>query len=360
MSSGTNVTPTTDSHTNKKDAEHVRQYLTLNNLLIDDEEAAETKKAKGILDDAQTLLIKPRLSPKNPEMIGNWLKQQKKEKYSQEPSFMSTMWWIIVRKKRSVKETREAQENADDFVVRRYWSADNLRFRVDQEFTRGYTPGVDTKNEFALAMALAKEEGMQNPKPDIAYGLDEDVFKQIGRVANQLHVDLAQLSTGMFHPFFIIEFKSHKGSLLDAEHQACRGGAVMVNTMGMLKEKAGMEDKGDKFDAGSFAFSLALDPHNARMYVHWRENQRYGGKVKVFYHMQRLAGYLLDDGESVDKLRIAINNVLDWGVGARKAWVLHMLSNLEAKHEEEERLASRTRAGKSASDKASSGTKSQK
>ena len=317
-----------------KDPIYVREYLKLNGIQLDNEEGLATAKGGNIVKHAKNLISGERLSPRNKKMLNDFASKLKKHETKNETTFIHMMWWILVDKQRSVKADGYDPAAGDHYVLRREWENDHLGYCLDQEFTRGYLPELDTKGELGLEKLLENQTGMSNPKPDIAYGLDATAFVDVGLIANTLHRDLAQISRGILYPFFLIEFKSYQGLLAEAVNQAQRGGAVLTNTMNLLKERAGISEHGEEFDLGSFAFSLAMNPYNATMYVHWRELRYEGDKTKIIHHTHSLEGYALNNSDSVDKLRIAVNNILDWGVGERKTWLLGMLAQLEVKYQE--------------------------
>ena len=317
-----------------KDPIYVREYLKLNGIELDNEAALATAKGSNIVKDAKALITGERLSPQNKKMLKDFASKLKKHETKNETTFIHMMWWILVDKQRSVKAEGYDPAAGDDYVLRREWENDHLGYCLDQEFTRGYPPELNTKGELGLEKLLENQIGMSNPKPDIAYGLDATAFVDVGLIANTLHRDLAQISRGILYPFFLIEFKSYQGLLAEAVNQAQRGGAVLTSTMNLLKESAGLLEHDEKYDSGSFVFSLAMNPYNATMFVHWRELRHEEDKIKVLHHTHSLEGYALNNSDNVDKLRIAVNNILDWGVGERKTWLLGMLAQLEARYQE--------------------------
>ena len=333
MPSNTKSIDSYDSAT-ARDPNYVREKLANHGILYNDANALTTLKGKSIFKAAQDLIASNRLSPPSQKMLKEFVSTLQEEQGSNEATFMDVMWHILVARRRTVKAKDYDPVAGDDDVLRRRWKDDYLRHRVDQEFVRGYLLGLDPDGEATLAKLLAKHTGMKNPKPDLVYGLAQDAFKEVGIIANSNHRDLAQISPGIYHPFFTIEFKSHKGDLMDAMNQASRGGAVLTNSMNMLKQKAGIKESADEYDLGSFAFSLVLNPFSAKTYVHWRELRVKNDKSIVYHHMHFIDGYILESKESVDKLRIAVNNILDWGVGERATWLLGMLAQLEAGYEE--------------------------
>ncbi|KAL6720738.1 hypothetical protein ACLMJK_002663 [Lecanora helva] len=335
-SSGKDKTPiknpqephTTESSSGKPSTEEVRQALEYLGMPIDEDQGKETKRGNEILKKAKALVFSQRNSPPPKKKLEKFVKQLKKEELSNEDSWIATMWWIIARKKRIPMTSNTGLTKLDSEVLNpREWALDNLRFRVNQEFSRGQLPTLKAEPQTQLAKWLAKRIGQTTPRPDVAYGLEDEAFtdKHMKTVILS-HQTLTALSNGMRFPFFIIEFKSHDGSLGDAKNQACRGGAVIINVMDEMKLKAGMEDKDDDFDDGSLAFSLTMDPWQGEMWVHWRELREEEGQISYKYHMHSLKSWILKDETQANELRMAINNVLDWGVFARKEYLKTMLA----------------------------------
>ena len=317
-----------------KDPVYVRELLKLNGIHLNNKEALATVKGRNIFKDAKDLITGERLSPPKKKMLKEFDSTLQEEEFSNETTFMAIMWRILVAKRRSVKAKDYDPAAGDDDVLRRRWDNDHLRYRVAQEFVPGYLPKLNTKGEPGLEGLLENQIGMSNPKPGIAYGLHADAFVDVGLTANTQYRDLAQISQGIFYPFFLIEFKSYQGIPIEAVNQAQRGGAVLTSTMNLLKERAGILEHDEEYDLGSFTFSLAMNPYKATMFVHWRELRHEEHKTKIIHHTHRLDGYDLENSDNVDKLRIAVNNILDWGLGERKTWLLGMLAQLEARNEE--------------------------
>ena len=312
-----------------KGAAFVRDRLEDHGLLRNDDRGLQSERGKLIVGEATDLIDSSRLSPRNDERLKRFVKQREKYELRNESTFIIVMWWILVREDRTVKKTQEDQNKIDGDVLIRAWDKDGLTYNLDENFTKGYFPGLDTTGEAALAELLKKPDGITTPRPDLVYGLEKEVFGDQERTANDLHPDLSALSNGAYHPFFTIEFKSYKGDMGEAMNQASRNGAVILYTMSLLKEKAGTVDKDQEYDDGSYAFSLTLDPGTAHMWVHWREERQHEDKVKVLHHMHRIKQYPLTMEDSVEDLRIAINNILQWGVDKRRKFLETMLEALE-------------------------------
>lgn len=84
-------------------------------------------------------------------------------------------------------------------------------------------------------------------------------------------------------------------------------------------------------DPTQFAFTLALTPSGAQIYVHWAEEGHSGSALK--YHMHLVEPYTLKRQKDVQDLRRAIDNILDWGVLTRKTAVKQLLARVRTKME---------------------------
>ena len=312
----------------KQNPRDARKLLELNGLLIDDSEGSNSKKGSAVITRALALIQDQRYSPKNEARINKFVKARKAEQFSNEKTFIDAIWKIIVRSKRTVKQKAKDQDEEDETVLVKYWDLDGLRRQSDQPFARGTVPLVDTSDDPDLEALLEKKPGIPNPVPDLAYGLDEDSFSAKENLTNQYLEMIAALSPGMYHTFFVLEFKGYQGTIVDAENQACRGGAAIVQATRTMEVEAGLVIGNNEYNDGSFAFSLAMDPNDAKLYVHWAE---YSQSPKIIYHMQMLDSFCLKLPPQVDRLRVTLNNVLDWGVLQRQAYIKTLLSPIQDK-----------------------------
>lgn len=319
-----------------------RELMVKYDLWIDKKEARETKKGKNIIEAANNLITQERLSPTKQETLSRFMEKREKEKFSNEATFIDVIWWKLVRENRQVKEPGtdvRSEEECEKIIFTKYWDKDHLRHRRDQEFERGCLPIPDTEDDELLARLLEKVKGMTNPKPDLAYGLEREAFSREEQYTIDTKPGIAELSKGIYLPFFIAEFKSYQGTMTDAENQACRGGAALINTLRQLKDMAplitsknqacdmkGFADKEQEHDTGSFLFSLTVTPENAQLFVHCAEKRT---ATKTAYHMHKVQKYDLEDENKVKMLRVAINNILDWGVGDRKEYVKDLLGTIQ-------------------------------
>ena len=134
---------------------------------------------------------------------------------------------------------------------------------------------------------------VKNPVPDIAYGIEEDAFSP--RDKQILDALGCELSSELYHVFFLVEAKSMNNPLGEAENQCCRGGAAMTynkrkfdaavvapndpssqltsSTSEIITSSASTLVAYPKADMNSFTFSLAIDPDHAKLFVHWVEEK---------------------------------------------------------------------------------------
>ena len=81
---------------------------------------------------------------------------------------------------------RLAQEQ-QEYSVESFWD-DGLAVKVDCEFRKGFLPAREKDEE--LARAMAKVDGMTNPKPDYTYGLRIDHYPVPDDVTVSALIDL--------------------------------------------------------------------------------------------------------------------------------------------------------------------------
>ena len=190
---------------------------------------------------------------------------------------------------------------------------------------------------------LAKEPGMTAPKPDYTYGIRENQYPATHSQKFGTHTRaLMGVAPEMVHPYFIIEGKTTKGDLADAENQAIRGGATLVRARRLLNAKAGAGDVAGP-DRNSFVYSMTMDTNIARIWLNWCEilpkqkleecvnddgHPRDEGELYETYHMNPLYTALLDDEEMLKELRRKLNNIIDWGCIQRMNEIREVMNNI--------------------------------
>ena len=158
-------------------------------------------------------------------------------------------------------------------------------------------------------------------------GYSRDCFPESLRAVHVKFNGCTELSKGIMHTFFVVEAKSD-GDFQEGVTQACRNGAAMVKAHRDLKAhaKRNVAPASQSFaDDSTMAYSMVLCPQIATMYVHWAEVYL----DRIIYHMHLAASYAIEEKENIEKLRAAINNVLDWGLGERKRTIEATLMALQ-------------------------------
>ena len=198
-----------------------------------------------------------------------------------------------------------------------YWFADGVDVAVNEEFRKTFLPNKIDEDDFGaeLVAALRKEDGMTNPKPDYCYGIRHDKFP----VPNDVVIDtdvatIMEVAPGQNNSFFVIEGKSNKGSHTDAENQARRDGATLINAARMLYDRIGATDVLGADDR-TFVYSATMTPEFMAIWVHWAEVTKEG----TLFHMNRLTQKLLSEAEALIELRTIFHNILEWGCIGRFA-----------------------------------------
>ena len=204
-------------------------------------------------------------------------------------------------------------QGQEEYTVASFWD-DGLAVKVNCEFRRGFLPAKEKDEE--LSRAMAKVDGMTNPKPDFTYGLriDQCPIPDDVRVSAQIDF-LLGVVPNLHHPFFIIEGKSDSGSKAEAENQACRGGAALINAARQLRETIGARTtEAIGPDQQTYIYSATLSPGLMDIWIHWAEVRP---TIPPIFHMNRLDSVSLHSQGAPGKLRLITHNILDWGCVAR-------------------------------------------
>ena len=236
------------------------------------------------------------------------------------------------------------------------WEKDQLKCNWGTDFVRGSVPPLVVLDE-TQRIYTDHAPRVKNPKPDLAYGLKHTGLSDQERLINN-HLG-ANLSPYMDHPFFIVEVKNAENGLYEAENQCARGGAAMVRLKrkfdkladGTFKDYESQQGKGKggndladqtsqnkekipidhyRTDAKSFAFSLAIHPSDATMFVHWAEEafSKEGKLLTINWHANHIAHYYLKDEDPWIDLHRDIDNILDWGVLTRRQELKELCSQI--------------------------------
>ena len=209
-----------------------------------------------------------------------------------------------------------------DHEVTRIFEDDGLVENWNQQLLKNMVPIPNADDGKELSRLLAKAGHITNPKPDIVYGVTTSVFEtQKEREINDSNSEIVEVSPGMLHPFFLMEWKSAAGSLGVAENQAGRAGAALVNARRKFNERLGQVHDSDGPDWDSFVFSCTAQHRSGTMWVNWCERKN----RTVSYHMNEVFAYRFTMEDDLKKFRCHINNILEWGLEHRIIRIKEMM-----------------------------------
>ena len=286
---------------------------------IEDQKARETHPE--IIELAKEIALH---EERHSEMKAESVKQLGKilDKYGgrNEDTFLRKFWSKLIKEERDVQDTEVTDLNPAAWE-KKTWDVSNLDDNWNREFRKGSIPEVDVTDDSTLKL-LNSCERVKNPKPDVAYGLDNDAFTDTEIAINRLNLPIADISPGIWYPGLIVEGKT-AGIIQLVECQCARGGAALVNATRELIHKSGASVYSPGADLQSQVFSIALVPDYAKLFVHWAEVTK---DQTTKFHMHRLRSYALEEDDQLARLRHDINNVLDWITLKRKTWLQEILA----------------------------------
>ena len=100
---------------------------------------------------------------------------------------------------------------------------DGLMVIEDCPFVKDMVPGKNYTSE-------EKAMGLTDPKPDLTYGIQKPEFPPVLTTKLKMKCQAwRSVVPGMDWPFFVIEHRGCEDSIAQAENQAIRDGAVLVN-----------------------------------------------------------------------------------------------------------------------------------
>ena len=222
-----------------------------------------------------------------------------------------------VEKERCASGPQDIQMSTEEsqLIVEDYADS-GLTLKVNREFRKDFLPQQPRKPDTVLVDAMAKANGMKHAKPDRVFGIQIHHYPVPNDVKVSILTEILLEVVPLLHwPFFIIEGKSHSGSIAEATNQACRGGASIINASKLLLQQIGEPAiTGSAPDTATFVFSATISPVIMEIWVHWAEHQE---KQIIIYHMHKLRTHAIGDDHNAGKLRKVIHNILDWGCGKR-------------------------------------------
>lgn len=280
--------------------------------------------------------------------------QEKSEFYkgANEDTILREILPLIIKPERRVykNDNGVTEKDVEQWTVGDYWE-DGLGVEVNRLFRKmDLLPNayLDLGLAKQLAEALAKEDGMKEPKPDCVYGIRPTRFpKPDGTLHTHPYLEIVHQ---IHQAFLIVEGKSEQGQISQAENQACRGAATLINAARMLLSDLGVKDVVGP-DRRTYIYSVTQDAKIMEIYVHWAEV----GPGPVRYHMNRICSKSLNDDSALEILRRALHNILDWGLVDRYEDLKQRYDMLyeKEKADEQQRLAAQQAAGSPAAKRGS-------
>ncbi|KAI4269410.1 MAG: hypothetical protein LQ337_007303 [Flavoplaca oasis] len=321
-------------HETKMTVDAVRHLLSRNRMFVEDSEADERgqaliKKAKGIMDDR-------RHSSMDSATATNIVDTVKFYGTKNEKTLLVNLWKLLVDETRfffkgenHVLSPAEAEDAA--LWIRKAWTKDdNLWTKWDADFNQQAVPDISTTQDEALDTLLAGVPRVAKPVPDLCIGFDKKAFQD--KVIEVLDKFGCTLTAAQYISFLLLEAKGADGTPGEATNQCCRGGAAMVKlcrdfikTINAWFHESPQSTIGEAEypspDMDSFAFSIALHPQMAVIYIHWAEVTGVDPKTNYeteVWQQSKLRTYLLDVPDDIQLLRQNIDNIQDWGIKTRK------------------------------------------
>ncbi|KAL8937097.1 MAG: hypothetical protein Q9216_004593 [Gyalolechia sp. 2 TL-2023] len=311
------------------------------NHIYDNDKRGETVGAK-IISDAKAIINKSRKSSMLDEELDDFADVLKEYGTSGETTFLIHLWEVLLKKNR-----KKRMDLTDEEWLTTAWAKDGLRSNWQEHFAAKWVPQLESYGDPHLVWLYENVPKVKTPWPDITYGYTHSSCGfDITAVADRFE---AVLCKEMHFPFWFIEAKSADQPYAAATHQKPRAGAtanhqlleidrLMATAVGAYlkahkqpgppagesskskpsstsKEKASTKTY-RHVDEDAVVFALSISPQLAEISVHFTEQR---DAKTMHYHMHTIGAYLFSRKADVRDLRKHIDNILDWGLTARKA-----------------------------------------
>lgn len=199
-------------------------------------------------------------------------------------------------------------ENAE--AIYKEFEEDGLDQNVAEDFSAGSVP---IPPSHAFKQDLECLFGVKNLKPDYTFGFRSSIFTEDEQLLLQRYDASSALSAGIISPFFIMEWKDSRGRMQDCSVQARRGGAAIVNARRQIHASTIPEYDYSSPDLATIAFSCAITSEIAYIAVHWC--QRIADNDH--WYMAVVRRFFLAEDDDIQKLRLSLHNIIDWGLSER-------------------------------------------
>ena len=339
----------------------VRKLLERNHIHIMSIPAA--KRGAKVIEKAKAIVKGFRKSEMEIEIAHELVEMIIEDKTDDELTFLINVMKVLLNDTRLVKLDQKMDGTHDDVEawIETSWKKDKLKCTWNCDFVKNSVPPLKFFDEPQLESLAEDVPKVKNPKPDITFGLRKEAFLPAEQLVNDTYG--SQLTTNNYHPFCVIEAKSCAEPIESAENQCGRAGSAMnafeSNFKAIAKKAGDNKDKEEEEDEQSseedapsatgpdhsvpheapsgetskpgetkyfaanpdaMAFSIAICPSKAHLFVHWPENEYHGDgrSASLYWHMSLIDSFDLVVPQHWIALHHHLDNILDWGVGKRK------------------------------------------
>ncbi|KAL9628144.1 MAG: hypothetical protein Q9164_007380 [Protoblastenia rupestris] len=338
-----------------KDPQTIGFKMSQHGLKLNDRPAFDRypefkEMAYGIVDRASVKAPEPTSEKKFQRVVDDYGR-------SNEATFLGLAFGIMIKDGYFVMEDSGASgppaATFKDFIL-----DEDIAISMDRELRGTLLPHRYTNQGFEkeMTLALKKDDGMKNAKPDYIYGISERKLAiQSGPPLTNMTYKLLTIAKGMYHPFLLVEGKSDRGSVAEAIDQARRGGATLVHATRIIADLVNHDWKdpdprlpefpaspsqqptpqatphpeqqqprkptaiGEGADTHTFVYSAIVSPQVVSFYVHWHEQiQLPDGTFDSIFHMNTVASQSVqDERRALGEIRRILHNICKWGAGER-------------------------------------------
>ncbi|KAL9030110.1 MAG: hypothetical protein Q9180_006943, partial [Flavoplaca navasiana] len=316
--------------TDSTDPAIVWSNLRRNHIFYDTTHGATIGEA--VIKKAREIINKPRHSAMSAEEQKAVKETIKTTKYKGETTCIIETLQVLLR---TARDKLATDQDVERWVLTA-WMKDGLAKAWQTQFNANAIPQLDGKDNFWENVPRVK-----TPYPDVLYAYEGDCMAPALREA--LDAFESFLAKDMYLPYLSLDGKGSLHAIEEAEPQCARTGSSMVfhllQFLNFLSAKLAEAEKahsttsasssasisrptvpgipsGSQVELPAIAFTIAFAPSKVHLFVHFAETPVDG---PTCYHMHDVGSYDFKKEEDIALLRKHINNVLDWGLGARKA-----------------------------------------
>ena len=271
-------------------------------------------------------------------------------RHSNEMTLQANIMPLLKGTERTVTQQVAGKEPT---TVRNAWRMNGLGENWTHSLAAGAVPVLKPGPTFEKELfeeILKKHPKIKDPAPDVLYGSWDKAFSNEERAVNLMFSEFSCISEQVYHAAFVWEWKSARGSLEEAFHQACRGAAAVGYAMREFRKCVGEDiskSMVDGVDLESLVFAMCIDNKNAYMYVGFYTEE--GGSINFRFFPARDYAFFMHE-EALGNLRKDVHNVLDWICGERLLWLKKIMGQyIKTKRQQMDAASSSTFTAQAAS-----------